>query len=109
KGFCMSALTIQLSGLPPVTHVLKDDTITIGRMRGNTIVIDNDSVSLVHAKITRVEGRFFLKDLNSTNGTLVNGQTISEAPLRNLDRIRFADVIGEFHNEPAVETAAPVQ
>src|SRR3954466_14562079 len=83
RRLCMSALTIQLPGMPPVTHVLKDDTITIGRMKGNTIVIADDSVSLLHAKITRVNGRFHLKDLNSTNGTLVNGQSISEAPLRN--------------------------
>src|SRR5438874_8070680 len=97
----MSALTIQLPGLPPVTHVLKDDAITIGRMRGNTIVIDDSSVSLCHAKITRVNGRFYLKDLNSTNGTLVNGQTISEAPLRDQDRVRFAEVIAEFVDEAA--------
>ncbi len=104
----MVTLTIQPPGASPVTHVLKDETITIGRMSGNTIVINDSSVSLVHAKITRKNGEFFLKDLNSTNGTLVNNQPITEAKLRNRDAVRFADVTGQFTLESAeVETAAP--
>src|SRR3954469_21049352 len=93
----MSTLTIQLPGFPAVSHVLSGDTITIGRMEGNTIVIDDTSVSLLHAKITQKDGEFFLKDLNSTNGTIVNGQAIKEAKLRDLDRVRFADISGQFH------------
>ncbi|SPE59042.1 hypothetical protein SBV1_2980016 [Verrucomicrobia bacterium] len=92
----MPTLTIQLAGLPPVSHVLKDETITIGRMKGNTIVVDDSSISLSHAKITRKNGEFFLKDLNSTNGTMVNGQVISEARLNDLDRVRFADISAQF-------------
>jgi len=75
----MPTLSIQLPGLPPVSHVLKDETITIGRMKGNTIVIEDSSISLMHAKITRKDGQFHLKDLNSTNGTMVNGQPITDA------------------------------
>ena len=52
----MATLTIQLPGFPAVSHLLKDDTITIGRMKGNNIVIDDDSVSLTHARITRING-----------------------------------------------------
>jgi predicted component of type VI protein secretion system len=99
----MPTLTIQLPGLPPVAHVLNDETSTIGRMKGNTIVIDDSSVSLSHAKITRKNGEFFLKDLNSTNGTEVNGQPINEARLRDCDRVRFANISAQFL---LVETAA---
>src|SRR5438874_555996 len=102
----MSSLTVQLASLPSVSHVLKDDTITIGRMKGNTIVIEDASVSLMHAKITRKNGEFYLKDLNSTNGTVVNGQPITEARLRDLDRIRFADISGQFLAEAAPIAAA---
>src|SRR5512142_1892850 len=98
----MPTLMIQLPGLPPVAHVLKDETTTIGRMKGNTIMIDDPSVSLCHAKITRKDGLFFLKDLNSTNGTVVNGQTISEARLHDFDRIRFADVPAQFQVEMVI-------
>lgn len=92
----MPTLKIQLPGLPDVSHTLKDDTITIGRMKGNTIVVDHDSVSLSHARITRKDGEFFVKDLNSTNGTLVNGQSFEEIKLRHLDRIRFAEVDAQY-------------
>ncbi|MDB6124346.1 MAG: hypothetical protein JWQ71_3339 [Pedosphaera sp.] len=104
----MSTLTIQLPGLPAVSHILHGDTITIGRMEGNTIVIDDTSVSLLHAKITRKDGEFILKDLNSTNGTMVNGQPIKEAKLRDSDRVRFADISGQFHAEAAVTTEPAV-
>jgi pSer/pThr/pTyr-binding forkhead associated (FHA) protein len=98
----MPTLTIQLPGLPPVAHVLREETTTIGRMKGSTIVIDDTSVSLMHAKITRTkEGEYFLKDLNSTNGTLINGQTVREVKLQDLDQICFADVIAQFHAEAA--------
>ncbi len=99
----MATLMIQLPGLPPVAHVLKDDTITVGRMKGNNIVIDDASVSLTHARITRHNGEFFLKDLNSTNGTVVNGQRINEARLRDLDRVAFADITAQFQAETAAE------
>src|SRR3954465_13968056 len=100
----MSTLTIQLPGQLPVFHVLKDETITIGRMKGNTIVIDDSSISLMHAKITRKDGDFLLKDLNSTNGTRVKGQSIAEVRLRDLDRVRFAEIHCQFLGDAAVAT-----
>src|SRR5215475_12969355 len=105
----MPTLSIQLPGLPPVSHVLKDDTITIGRMKGNTIVIEDSSISLMHAKITRKNGDFLLKDLNSTNGTSVNGQPIGEVKLRDLDRVRFAEIACQFIADAAVPTEQPTQ
>src|SRR5256714_7475273 len=104
----MATLTIQLPGMPPVSHVLRDDTITVGRMKGNTIVIDDGSVSLTHARITRRGGEFVLKDLNSTNGTIVNGQRINEARLRDLDRVSFADIMAQFQAEAPAEAGATV-
>src|SRR6267142_98671 len=103
----MPTLTIELPGLPPVAHVLKDDTISVGRMKGNTIVIEDTSISLMHARITRKNGEFYLKDLNSTNGTIVNGQPISEAKLQDLDRVRFASITAQFHVEAPAPTAQP--
>jgi predicted component of type VI protein secretion system len=103
----MPTLSIQLPGLPPVSHVLKDETITIGRMKGNTIVIEDSSISLMHAKITRKNGDFLLKDLNSTNGTSVNGQPVGEVKLRDLDRVRFAEITCQFLAEAAVPVAQP--
>src|SRR5271163_4884932 len=106
--FIMVTLTIQPPGSAPVTHVLKDETITIGRMSGNTIVINDASVSLAHARITVNNGEFILKDLNSTNGTWVNGQPVKEARLRDHDLIRFADVAGQFNAQAAATQGAQV-
>lgn len=102
----MPTLTIQLPGLPPVDHLLKDETMTIGRMKGNTIALDDSSVSLSHAKITRINGEFFLKDLNSTNGTMLNGQSINEARLRDGDQIKIGEVVAHYRAEPAFPQAA---
>jgi predicted component of type VI protein secretion system len=103
----MPTLSIQLPGLPPVSHVLKDETITIGRMKGNTIVIEDSSISLMHAKITRKNGDFLLKDLNSTNGTSVNGQPVGEVKLRDMDSVRFAEITCQFLADAAVPAEQP--
>jgi predicted component of type VI protein secretion system len=104
----MPSLTVHLPGLPPVSHVLKDETTTVGRMKGNTVVIEDSSISLMHARITRKNNEFFLKDLNSTNGTMLNGQPVSEAKLRDQDRVRFADITAQFESsESAVAAAVP--
>src|SRR5712672_1442186 len=103
----MPTLSIQLTGLPPVSHVLKDETITIGRMKGNTIVIEDSSISLMHAKITRKNSDFLLKDLNSTNGTSVNGQPVGEVKLRDMDSVRFAEITCQFLAEAAVPAVQP--
>jgi predicted component of type VI protein secretion system len=104
----MPSLNIQLPGFPPVSHVLKDETITIGRMKGNTIVIEDSSISLMHAKITRKDGEYFLKDLNSTNGTILNGQPLGEARLRDMDRVRFAGIAAQFVADALAPAPVPV-
>ena len=104
----MPTLIIQLPGLPSVEHIVREDAITLGRMKGNTIALSDSSVSLSHAKITRVGNEFFLKDLNSTNGTMLNGQSITEARLREGDQLKFGEVIAYFRLEPlAAPTPTP--
>ena len=105
----MPTLTIQLPGLPSVEHIVREDAITLGRMKGNSISLGDSSVSLSHAKITRVGNDFFLKDLNSTNGTMLNGQSITEARLRDGDQLKFGEVVAYFRLEPLNAPApAPV-
>ncbi len=103
----MPTLTIQLPGLPPVEHILRDEAITLGRMKGNTIAIDDVSVSLSHAKIIKVGDDYLLKDLNSTNGTMLNGQSVNEARLRNGDQLKFGEVLAVFRTELGRPAPAP--
>jgi predicted component of type VI protein secretion system len=107
-----------------VTHELVEDLITIGRGPDNMIVIADPSVSNHHAQLQVAGETYRLKDLDSTNGTHVNGIPATETALRFDDRIRFggiearyeADTRGsqplphfkEIEAKPADLSAAPV-
>lgn len=82
-----------------VTHDLADETITLGRLADNAIQIDNISVSSHHAQLTLSGGDYHLKDLNSTNGTYVNGKTVTESQLHNGDKVRFGKVETVYQSE----------
>jgi len=62
----------------------------------NEIVIDHPTVSEQHAVLLRTGGSYSLKDLNSTNGTQVNGDFASDAELKDGDSVRFGSVIAVF-------------
>jgi len=66
---------------------LDQDVMTIGRKEENDIVIDNQSVSGRHAKILKEGDAVFVEDVNSLNGTYVNGQKIFKSELFNGDVI----------------------
>src|SRR5439155_19681222 len=70
-------------------HELLEDRITIGRGPDNTIIINDPSVSTYHAQLQLAGETYRLKDLDSTNGTRVNGIPVTETVLRLDDRIRF--------------------
>jgi pSer/pThr/pTyr-binding forkhead associated (FHA) protein len=72
-----------------VTHELVDEAITIGRGPDNTIVVHDPSISTHHAQLLLEGDTYRLKDLDSTNGTRVNGKPVTETVLRFDDRIRF--------------------
>jgi len=65
----------------------------VGRMTSCDVPVQDKSVSREHARLTQMPGGYVLEDLNSTNGTLVNGSRISEATIvRTGDRITFGTV-----------------
>jgi pSer/pThr/pTyr-binding forkhead associated (FHA) protein len=66
-----------------------DEAITIGRGPDNTIVVHDPSISTHHAQLLLEGDTYRLKDLDSTNGTRVNGKPVTETVLRFDDRIRF--------------------
>lgn len=76
---------------------LHKDTITIGRAQDMDICLTQGGVSRMHAVIQRLnEQQFLLIDKNSTNGTLVNSQVITEILLKDQDVIRIGDSILKF-------------
>jgi pSer/pThr/pTyr-binding forkhead associated (FHA) protein len=80
-------------------HDLVEDVVTIGRGPDNTIVISDASVSSHHAQLQRVGKNYQLKDLGSTNGTLVNGIRVTETTLRFDDRIRFGAIDARYEGD----------
>jgi pSer/pThr/pTyr-binding forkhead associated (FHA) protein len=73
--------------------LVKVPIVNIGRADYNDIVLDDESVSSQHAKLTRREGLWILVDLGSTNGTMVDGERIVEdTPLAPGCFVRFGDV-----------------
>lgn len=67
--------------------------MTIGRSMDNDIIIESEGVSRHHAQIKLRQGQYVLRDLESANGTFVNGQRIQdECVLQDGDRIRLANV-----------------
>jgi pSer/pThr/pTyr-binding forkhead associated (FHA) protein len=92
----MACLVVNCEGLDLVTHELKGTSVMIGRALLNHIVIDHPTVSAQHAILLRVGDSYWLKDLNSMNGTLVNNVLVSDAKLKDGDTIRFGSVITVF-------------
>lgn len=74
-----------------------NSTLTIGRSHTNQIVLKDAKVSRQHAEIKRQGTEFLLIDLNSSNGTLVNGQKVHEHILTAEDEINIGDFILQFH------------
>jgi len=70
--------------------------VNLGRGAENTIILDNDAVSRRHALVEVREGKYFLVDMNSTNGTYVNDEIVHDHALRRGDQIKIGDTILKF-------------
>jgi len=71
--------------------------VTLGRAAQNDIVITNSSVSGRHAELHRTrEGLFRLSDLGSTNGTMVNGVSVTAIDVHDGDIVELAEVRLQF-------------
>ena len=103
----MPKLKVTMPETGEITHELVDELITLGRISENAIQIEDASVSSRHAQLSlNSNGNYALKDLNSTNGTRVNGAPATEAQLRNGDRIRFGSIECAYFSD---NTAAAVE
>ena len=67
---------------------LVEGKLTIGRgPSNNLLLLNDDQVSRNHAEIYQYEGQYFISDLNSANGTLLDGKTVTRAGLKNGSRV----------------------
>ncbi len=87
------AVIIGMSGLMKGRKVeLSGDETTLGRNPGNTIRVEDSSVSGNHCVIRRQEQRYTLFDLNSTNGTRLNGQMMEQGRLKPKDIVQVGNI-----------------
>jgi diguanylate cyclase (GGDEF)-like protein len=84
-------------------QVMGNETLRVGRERGNQIVLPSDSVSRRHCRIDKRKSSWFIKDLGSTNGTYVNDELVEEYQLRRGDQIKVGDTIFKYLSGQDVE------
>ena len=88
----MSKLVILNQGMTGRTFDLNVERTTVGRVEDNTFQITDPSVSSHHAEIVLVGTDILIRDLNSTNGTFINGEKIAEMILKSGQVLRFGQV-----------------
>jgi pSer/pThr/pTyr-binding forkhead associated (FHA) protein len=97
----MAKLILSMDGLVLKEIPLLKERMSIGRKAHNDIQIDNMAISGEHAAVVTILNDSFLEDLNSTNGTLVNGQPVKKHFLKDGDVIE----LGKYKMKYIVEAA----
>jgi hypothetical protein len=79
------------------TYYIGNRTVTIGRGVSNPIQVSNGKASRVHCRIETAGGALQIVDMNSANGTMVNGRLIKSCPLKHGDEVAVGDDVFVFH------------
>jgi pSer/pThr/pTyr-binding forkhead associated (FHA) protein len=105
RGGALAAFIVRSGALKGQRLVVKTPIVNIGRADYNDLVLTDESVSTAHAKLQRREGVWVLIDLDSTNGTFVDGDQIKgETALAPGANVRFGEIGLVF--EPTDDAAA---
>lgn len=101
----MAKLVVLSEGFTGLTYELKVEKTTVGRLEDNAFQIPEQSVSSHHCELLQRVTDILVKDLNSTNGTFINGEQIKEATLKPGQILRLGQV--EIRLESGTVKAAP--
>lgn len=104
----MPTLVYDPGGPEERVFVIRDEVVTIGRAEDQTICLPHRSLSRNQARIERSEGRYFLVDLRSKNGTFVNGMRIQRKEIRGGDTITLGEIDLLFVADPVPSTGGPI-
>ena len=97
----MPRLVLLSEGFTGRSYELKAETTTVGRVSDNSFEIPEASVSSHHAELILKGADVLVRDLNSTNGTFINGERVTEAILKSGQILRLGTI------EMRLETAVP--
>ena len=100
----MARLILSLDNQVLAEYNMTKERYTIGRLPDNDVRIDNPAVSGHHSLIINILNDSFLEDLNSTNGTYVNGKLIKKHALQHGDVITIGPHQLRFSDQQAPET-----
>lgn len=101
----MAYLLFKIASGETKNFLINRDIITIGRHSSNDIFIDDESVSRFHAEIEKRGTDFYIRDLDSRNGVIINDVPILEYQLQNKDVILLGNTELEFYSKDTPETA----
>jgi pSer/pThr/pTyr-binding forkhead associated (FHA) protein len=92
----------------PLKYDFHPDRLTIGRAPSNSIQLEDETVSCLHAEIELVSpDKYVLRDLGSKNGTFVNGAAVTEIEISNPCKIAFGALMFEVRIGGEADTAGP--
>jgi hypothetical protein len=100
----MPRLVSESKEIPQMTIDLVGPRMAVGRVDGNEVQVVHGSISSRHAELVLDGVEYRVRDLESTNGTRVNDEKITEALLQDRDRLQFGQI--PFRYEGAVPRAA---
>src|SRR5258707_15469844 len=95
----MAKLVVLSAGMTGRTHELKVDKTTIGRVEDNTFQIAEPSVSSHHCEVLLRGPEVVVRDLNSTNGTYINGEKVTETVLKPGQILRLGQIEMRLESE----------
>lgn len=88
----MARLVVLSEGLKGTSHELKVDRTTVGRVEDNAFQVPDASVSSHHCEVLLKGEEVVIKDLDSTNGSYIDGEKITESPLKPGQKLRLGQV-----------------
>src|SRR5213080_2459919 len=97
----MAKLVLLSAGMTGRTHELKVEKTTIGRVEDNTFQIAEPSVSSHHCELLLRGSEVVVRDLNSTNGTFINGEKVEEKVTKPGQVLRLGQIEMRLETETA--------
>ena len=88
----MPKLTVLTEGIEPTSFELAKEVTSVGRVQGNDIVLDHQSVSGSHGELVLRGQDVYIRDLGSTNGSYIDGSKVAESPVQPGEVITFGEV-----------------
>jgi pSer/pThr/pTyr-binding forkhead associated (FHA) protein len=103
-GACMNKIIIECPSGETKEVTLEHGSLTLGRAGDNDIQLKDNTVSSHHAKIVTIFNASHIEDLNSTNGSRVNGKKVIEHTLHDGDTLQLGRLTIRFISDVKTQT-----